>query len=1168
MATTQNSRDELLNLFPDNNQQLIEAADIRQFVNAIYDEAVIKGEDVVDNLSTISTTLPLSANQGRILNITKEDLLGDPQYDGQVLASTAAGSRYWRDITTKLGSLEDVSLNNLTNGDRLVWDSSKQLWVNDGVHISTISERGGIAWQSYRSYRKGDVVTYDKHSLFIALTDLQSGVIPPDNPNVWYKLLDPSYLDDLLDVDLSDLRTGHYLYYDGTSGLFKNKSLREEIVNQLVQTIYEGPGIDVSQEVQGLKISLEAYLNDLLDVDVSAVVTGDTLVWSGTNWIASNILDNVDKGGSAWKNDQIYEGGDLVTDLGFIYSARLANIGKPPRSYPEYWKIVSLETLPHMDINDPDGGDIIQYDNMSEKWTKKKTTFYGGEEYRYNVVMLNEKGKLDSEMIEVTMFHRIDSWDPSWGDEYPDTTGHTPGAFWDIIFYDPTITEYTYTTGDLVGKTVKAGDFIIWGIGGWTIMPAAMNPLDYYRRDGTQPITANFEADGHKLVNVQDGTDLKDAVNFEQLQTKENNLGVPVQNDYILSSDVQGNRYWVENTGGLQEVYWTDIKGTEPLDNPELAEEFDKKANVIDVFDKTEHIDTFTGTPGEPIVTAADGRISPTLINVESLHYVGPFTPSSSLEYPDTTGETSGAFWVISGLALPYSWMTGDLAGQTGENGDYMIWSDTSGWSLLESTLDPNTYYALDGSKAITGPFAGGAQQIKNIANGTDNNDAITVFQFSQHTLDTNNPHGVTKDQIGLDNVENIAPEDMPISEDTQSAIDQKENFLGYPIADGMILSSQLDGTRVWVEKPDTAVWGNITGDINTQTDLVDELNTKINKSGDEVTGDLLVRGKLTAEDLFVVPHSASGGVDSIVTFDNTSGGNDCGILWSNIHRSFRADVMGVEYDLLHTGNVDPTDYLKKSGGIMTGALFLTGDDPIWDDEAAHKRYVDEKLGSVNPNDIMLKTVYDTNDNHIVDLSEDAQKLGGQEPDYYAKQADLDDKLSKTGDTYEGELVFDYNSKLTNKNGLTDLGQVDISDLVITPKVSEPERSKIIFTDTGFPNSSPAFYWNSLNHDFYIDTHSGGPYLLWHSGNFDPSGDPTTIRQTFYGDGTTKNFPISNTYTPWNANVYYNGVRLFEPDDVDISSGYEIVFTEAPETGDRIDFEGFKAHLLGDHPSG
>lgn len=45
---------------------------------------------------------------------------------------------------------------------------------------------------------------------------------------------------------------------------------------------------------------------------------------------------------------------------------------------------------------------------------------------------------------------------------------------------------------------------------------------------------------------------------------------------------------------------------------------------------------------------------------------------------------------------------------------------------------------------------------------------------INDHTTDKNNPHGVTKEQVGLENVDNTADLDKPISNATQAALDEK----------------------------------------------------------------------------------------------------------------------------------------------------------------------------------------------------------------------------------------------------------------------------------------------------------------------------------------------------------------------------------------------------------
>ena len=72
----------------------------------------------------------------------------------------------------------------------------------------------------------------------------------------------------------------------------------------------------------------------------------------------------------------------------------------------------------------------------------------------------------------------------------------------------------------------------------------------------------------------------------------------------------------------------------------------------------------------------------------------------------------------------------------------------------------------------------------------------ITAAQgdTSGHAARTDNPHSVTKTQVGLGNVDNTSDADKPISTATQTALDKKAD-LG---DDGLVLASQLPSTIGW----------------------------------------------------------------------------------------------------------------------------------------------------------------------------------------------------------------------------------------------------------------------------------------------------------------------------------------------------------------------------------
>lgn len=49
-----------------------------------------------------------------------------------------------------------------------------------------------------------------------------------------------------------------------------------------------------------------------------------------------------------------------------------------------------------------------------------------------------------------------------------------------------------------------------------------------------------------------------------------------------------------------------------------------------------------------------------------------------------------------------------------------------------------------------------------------------TTDKLNTHVANTDNPHKVTKEQVGLGSVENLAPADLPVSTATQTALDKK----------------------------------------------------------------------------------------------------------------------------------------------------------------------------------------------------------------------------------------------------------------------------------------------------------------------------------------------------------------------------------------------------------
>jgi hypothetical protein len=84
---------------------------------------------------------------------------------------------------------------------------------------------------------------------------------------------------------------------------------------------------------------------------------------------------------------------------------------------------------------------------------------------------------------------------------------------------------------------------------------------------------------------------------------------------------------------------------------------------------------------------------------------------------------------------------------------------------------------------------------------GADPSGSAAAVQgnLNAHEGDFNNPHNVNKTDVSLGNVDNTSDANKPISDDTQAALDDKEDDLGTPAANGYILASTTGKIRSWV---------------------------------------------------------------------------------------------------------------------------------------------------------------------------------------------------------------------------------------------------------------------------------------------------------------------------------------------------------------------------------
>ena len=129
-------------------------------------------------------------------------------------------------------------------------------------------------------------------------------------------------------------------------------------------------------------------------------------------------------------------------------------------------------------------------------------------------VKLGPNGRLDPSITGAGTY-MVGPFTPAAGNEYPSVAGEGPGAYWLIEGLDSA--GYTYTEGDLTGKTVYNENILMWGTQSWVVVSGLVDANTYYKLDGSQALTNTFAAGGHLLSNIADGVADTDASSVGQL---------------------------------------------------------------------------------------------------------------------------------------------------------------------------------------------------------------------------------------------------------------------------------------------------------------------------------------------------------------------------------------------------------------------------------------------------------------------------------------------------------------------------------------------------------------------------------------------------------------------------------------------------------------------------
>jgi hypothetical protein len=149
------------------------------------------------------------------------------------------------------------------------------------------------------------------------------------------------------------------------------------------------------------------------------------------------------------------------------------------------------------------------------------------------------------------------------------------------------------------------------------------------------------------------------------------------------------------------------------------------------------------------------------LANIVTATFSGEHNQLIHREYPD-----QHPIEAITGLTEGLNNLSGAIDDETAraENAE----------NILNGKIDDEISRAILAEGGLSDRITSEVNRAKGVEERLSSSIDSNHQAISNHVADKNNPHEVTKTQVGLGNVENLSPADMPISTATQTAIDTK----------------------------------------------------------------------------------------------------------------------------------------------------------------------------------------------------------------------------------------------------------------------------------------------------------------------------------------------------------------------------------------------------------
>lgn len=297
------------------------------------------GQDFVFTRNEKDTYINIKAGKDEKLQLNGEVNIVD--YDGQTGGITINGNPL--NNTMNLEDLQDVYVSG-TRYDReiLKYDINSSLWVNDGLRI------GDAIDTSITVPQQNDILVFSG-------TKWKNTPVPS-----WLTGNQPMYLADLVDVETDNLYSAGILIYTANEWRsvrnFLNHSQDVEVATSGISDgsffVFTG-GYWKAVAISPLTgtPSIPTSLNDLSDVDITAVASGDIIVYTAGSWKNvqfTTTLDGLtDVSISALTNDQI-----LVASNGIW-------VNVSPTTYSGVYRLNDLQDV-DLSVSTRDGSILIK----------------------------------------------------------------------------------------------------------------------------------------------------------------------------------------------------------------------------------------------------------------------------------------------------------------------------------------------------------------------------------------------------------------------------------------------------------------------------------------------------------------------------------------------------------------------------------------------------------------------------------------------------------------------------------------------------------------------------------------------------------------------------------------------------------------------------------------